>query len=70
MAEKYKIIKRVGPLVMGSINGWYVGTTALKQIHFTDTNRKHNYWQSQQRLSDYFETQSEAETHLKKVYHG
>jgi len=51
---------------MGSRNGWYIGTTALKQVHFTDTNRKYNYWESQQRLSDYFESQSEAETYLKE----
>jgi len=70
MAEKHKVIKHVGPLVMGSRNGWYIGTTALKQVHFTDTNRKYNYWESQQRLSDYFESQSEAETYLKKVCHG
>jgi hypothetical protein len=66
MAEKHKIIKRVGPLVFGSVNGWYIGITALKQVHFTDTNRKHNYWQIQKKLSDYFESQSEAEIYLKE----
>lgn len=29
-------------------------------------NRKYNYWESQQRLSDYFESQSEAEIHLRE----